>query len=131
MDNRIFISKEGLQVELEDNDFIETEETFVVIKQGSQLLCVYDEDNGIYSFPNIDFFEIEEEPSYNFTIHCDVYYDETFIYETQNYYVYEVEDAGFSSDVLKWLPIEDILINKYVLDATQKQGFKNLFVRLR
>ena len=41
MDNRIFVSKEGLQVELEDNDFIETEETFVVIKQGSQLLCYY------------------------------------------------------------------------------------------
>lgn len=131
MDNRIFVSKEGLQVELEDNDFIETEETFVVIKQGNQLLCVYDEDSGIYSFPNIDFFEINDEPTFNFTIHCDVYYDETFIYETQNYFVYEVEDAGFSSDILKWLPIDDILINKYVLDATQKQGFKNLFVRLR
>ena len=32
MVNRLFVSREGTQVELEDNDFIETEETFVVIK---------------------------------------------------------------------------------------------------
>ncbi len=102
----------------------------VVIKQ-DMILCQYDRVSGLYSFPDVDIMPEDCEISFEFSVEIGVMQNATAYYDKQNFKVYRVEDAQINSTDLCWQKYENILVNKIMFDATHKNGFKNLLVRMK
>lgn len=131
MANNSFQNKYGNIFPSDTNDIIEREKVYIVIKSGKRLVCAYDEISGLYAFPDEDTVELTEKPTVEFSVFSPMIDDGNFVREKQIYRVYEVKDAAIDNTPLVWCSVDDLLIGKIPLDATQKTGFKNLLVRVR
>lgn len=126
-----FTDKYGREVYLEADKAKSREEEYIIISKPEYVACIYETEDNLYSFPNRKDIGLKEEPSFEFSVFSYLLDKDKQIKELQSYSVYLVEDGDFSETVLKWISIEDILLGKTKLNATQMVGFKNFLVRGR
>lgn len=126
-----FYDKFGNSKKYDTNRAYVRERNYVVIKSEKQVVCQYDRISGLYSFPDDDAVELNENPTAQFGIISYVWDNGTPVKELQYYSVYVVKDADLENPPFQWCDEEDILVGKINLDKTQFGGFKNLLVRVK
>ena len=130
MDKIIFADKYG-NLSSHINKTVEVrEKNYIIIKKDDELMCLYDGITGLYSFPSDEDVMLSLTPSLNFSIIAYITEDGKPYKEQQNYGIYLVDNADFADLPLHWCKINDLLLDNVRLDATQKNGFKNLLVRI-
>ncbi len=126
-----FVDNYGLLHRGDHQQVITRERTFVVVKKADEVVCCYDEESGLYSFPDTEMVGLNHEPTVQFEISANIYENGQFICEKQRYLVFDVNGAEIENTPLQWCKTNDILVEAVNFNATQKTGFKNFLVRVR
>lgn len=130
MDKIIFADKYGNLSSHDDKNVEIAEKNYIIIKKDDELMCLYDRMSGLYSFPSDEYISLSIVPALNFSIIVYITKDNKPYKEQQNYDVYLVDKADLNDLPLYWCKINDLLLDNVRLDATQKNGLKNLLVRV-
>ena len=131
MDKLPFINKYGRITYCNDTQAFVRQKNYIVIKKDAAVLCGYNAVNDLFSLPSENEVEIDAEPTQTFTVLSYVYENGRPIKETQQYRLYDVENADLTdTPQLHWCQIRDIAVKKILFNATQLIGIKNVFVRM-
>ena len=126
-----FINKYGAVFFYEPDKAKTRESSYTAVTKDNLLLCQYDKISGLYSFPQEEYLALTETPTLNYTLHAYVEENGEYFRDTQNFKVYDVENAQIDNGLLSWQLIEDIMVGNVRFDETLRSGFKNLIVRMR
>lgn len=126
-----FIDNYGLLHRYDKQPITEREHTFVIIKKDKEVVCCYEPETGLYSFPDTEMVDLNHEPTVQFSITAHICENGQYIREKQHYLVFDVNGAEIEHTPLQWCKIEDILVNAVDFNAMQKDGFKNFLVRVK
>lgn len=106
------------------------EQTYVIIRKGDELLCIYDEQAGVYTLPKFeDVQNLKAKPSSSFKTISYIKEKNRYFKETQIFNVYDLESGKIDGLILQWCAVNDIMVRKIGFDETVFKGFKNLYVR--
>lgn len=131
---QLFINKKGnvfvpssSKVKIHDRN-----QTYVIIRKGDELLCVYDGASELYTLPKFEDVEnLASTADSSFKVLCYIKEKNRYYKEAQTFNVYNLTDGKISGDILEWCKINDILVHGLDFDETVYKGFKNLYVRDR
>lgn len=108
----------------------EREQTYVIIRKDTEILCVYDNESGVFTLPKAgDVENLNLNPSSTFSTISYIKEKNRYYKEKQTFNVYELKSGKALGDILLWCSVEDMLVRKKPLDETIFNGFKNLYVR--
>ena len=126
-----FINKFGAVFFCEPDKAQSRECNYTAVTKDNLVLCQYDKISGLYTFPKEEYLKLTETPTFNYTLHAYVEENGEYYKDTQNFKVYDVENAQIDSGLLSWQLLEDIMLGNVMLDETLRSGFNNLIVRMR
>lgn len=126
-----FVDKYGLLHRYGGEPVSERAQTYVIIRKGCQIVCLLNETSQLYRFPSLDDVDLNSEPTLEFTVKAHIYELGDFVLERQTYRVYDVEEAQIEGTPLKWCEVDDVLVGTAPFDATQMDGLKNFWVRVK
>ena len=106
------------------------EKGYLIVRKGNKVMCTFDA-GGIWKLPSDKEVELNAEPTAEFSLLAYLTENGRPIKEMQTYRVYVVENADLAETIFQWCDIGDILLKKIAFDATQRQGIKNLLVRIK
>lgn len=125
-----FINKYGAVFFFEADKAQKREISYSVVAKDNLVLCQYDKISGLFSFPAEEYLSLTETPTFSFVLHTKVEENGKYFNDVQTFKVYDVENAQIDSGLLNWQLIEDIMVSNVQFDETQRNGFKNLIVRM-
>ena len=103
------------------------EQTYVIIRKGNELLCIYDKDYEVFTLPRIeDVHNLQLKPSLNFKTISYIKEKKRYVKEAQIFNVYDLESGKIEGNILQCCTVGDILVHKIGFDETVFKGFKNL-----
>ena len=129
---RIYVDKNGNSFEPSSAKvkINEREQTYVIIRKNSDLLCIYDQESGVFTLPKEeDVQNLKLTPDAEFKTISYLKEKNRYFKENQFFNVYELESGKIEGNILQWCAINDILVHKINFDETVFKGFKNLYVR--
>ena len=130
--NQLYFDKNGFSFEPSSTKvkINNREQTYVIIRKGDELLCIYDEQAGVYTLPKFeDVQNLKAKPSSSFKTISYIKEKNRYFKETQIFNVYDLESGKIEGLILHWCAVNDILVRKIGFDETVFKGFKNLYVR--
>lgn len=130
MDNLPFADKFGRMRYCEPAEAFVREKSYIIIKQDSKILCIYDAASELFSLPTEYDIELNAVPTRSFTVLSYIFENNRPIKETQKYRFYDIKNADLNNTPLQWCALEDISLRKIMFDATQLGGIKHMMVRI-
>lgn len=126
-----FVDKYGRITYSDPDDAFVRERTYIVLGNGSELVCIYNETEQLYTLPTDKDLHISGNSAEIFSTLAYFTENKHPIKELQTYAVYAVEKKELPDASFRWCKINDILVKNIPFDATQMTGIKNLYVRIK
>ena len=108
----------------------ERKQTYVILRKNNELLCIYDEDNNVFTLPKLeDVQNLNLKPTSVFNTIAYIKEKNRYYKEFQTFNVYELSEGKIDDIILQWCSVNGILLHELSFDETLFNGFKNLYVR--
>ncbi|MBR1825776.1 MAG: hypothetical protein IJ770_04225 [Alphaproteobacteria bacterium] len=107
------------------------EHTYILLGNGSEIVCIYNKTEKLYTLPTDNDLQINGNLVSQFSTLSYFTENKHPIKELQTFLVYAVEKQDLPDSSFQWCRLEDILVNNIPFDATKLKGIKNLYVRIK
>ena len=130
MDKLPFADKFGRMRYCEPTQAFVREKSYIIIKQGPKILCLYEASSELFLLPTEHDIELNAVSTRSFTVLSYIFENNRPIKETQKYRFYDIKNTDLNNTPLQWCSLEDISLRKIMFDATQLGGIKHMMVRI-